>query len=82
MRSEMLLVEPRGIEPLSENPSAQPSPSAVYLLKFPRVNADKQAFTSGSLWYNESYKAIRSGRSPLIDAITPPAVLRGMTAAP
>lgn len=81
MRLVFYLVEPRGIEPLSENPSSQLSPSAVYLLKFPCANADKQAFAFGSLWYNESYKAIRSGRSPLVDAISPPAVVRGMTAA-
>ena len=43
------MVEPRGIEPLSENPSSQLSPGAVYLLDLPRPNADKQAFGSGSL---------------------------------
>ena len=44
-----VLVESRGIEPLSENPSSQLSPSAVYLLRFPPANADKQAFAIGSL---------------------------------
>ena len=43
------LVEPRGIEPLSENPSSRLSPSAVYLLEFPRSDADKQASLIGSL---------------------------------
>ena len=43
------LVEPRGIEPLSENPSSQLSPSAVCRLKFPRADPDKQASAVGSL---------------------------------
>lgn len=43
------MVEPRGIEPLSENPSSQLSPGAVYLLNLPRTSADKQALVSGSL---------------------------------
>ena len=52
-----VVVEPRGIEPLSENPSSQISPSAVYLLDLPYPNADKQAFRLGSLWYITDYKA-------------------------
>ena len=75
------MVEPRGIEPLSENPSIRLSPSADCLLKFPHADADRQASAVGSLKYIPSYKAICKGRSPLIDAISPPAVLRGMTAA-
>ena len=43
------MVEPRGIEPLSENPSSQLSPGAVYLLDLPRTSADKQALAFGSL---------------------------------
>lgn len=43
------MVEPRGIEPLSENPSSQLSPSAVYHLDLPRTSADKQALAFGSL---------------------------------
>lgn len=43
------MVEPRGIEPLSENPSSQLSPSAVCRLKFPHTDADKQASAIGSL---------------------------------
>ena len=42
-----VMVEARGVEPLSENLSIQLSPSAVYLLKFPIQNADKQAFLKG-----------------------------------
>ena len=75
------LVEPRGIEPLSENPSTQLSPSAVCLLKFPRGSADKQAQPLGSLWYNPRYKAICTNRSLLVDAAFPTAVLREATAA-
>ena len=47
--SVTLVVEPRGIEPLSENPSTQLSPSAVCLLKFPHGSADKQAQPLGIL---------------------------------
>ena len=43
------MVEPRGIEPLSENPSSRLSPSAVYLLRFPSRSADKQAMRVGIL---------------------------------
>ena len=43
------LVEPTGIEPVSENPSTKFSPSAVCLLKFPHTSADKQALAFGSL---------------------------------
>ena len=53
----LIVVEPRGIEPLSENPSSQISPSAVYLLVLPCPNADKHAFRLGSLWYITDYKA-------------------------
>ena len=42
------MVEARGVEPLSENPSAQPSTRVVYLLKFPRPTAGKQADGFGS----------------------------------
>ena len=55
--SVTLVVEPRGIEPLSENPSTQLSPSAVCLLKFPCGSADKQAQPLGSLWYITDCKA-------------------------
>ena len=43
------MVEPRGIEPLSENPSSQLSPSAVCLLDLPHTSAGKQALALGSL---------------------------------
>lgn len=42
------VVEARGIEPLSENPKTQVSPSAVRVLKFPSPHAHGQAYGSGS----------------------------------
>ena len=65
-----MLVEPRGIEPLSENPSSRPSPSAVCHLKFPHSDADKQAALIGILKYTSSYKATYRKRSPLVDAVS------------
>ena len=38
-----VMVEARGIEPLSENPSIQLSPGAADLLSFPTARADGQA---------------------------------------
>lgn len=43
------MVEPRGIEPLSENPSSRLSPGAECLLDLPRLSAGKQALRFGSL---------------------------------
>ena len=43
-----VMVEARGIEPLSESPFLQLSTSVVYLLKFPIRTADKQAVRAGS----------------------------------
>jgi len=37
------VVEARGIEPLSENPSIQLSPGAADLLEFPTPRAERQA---------------------------------------
>ena len=54
------LVEARGVEPLSENRSIQTSPSAVYLFKFQRITADKQAETRCIPKYNRG-----AGASPL-----------------
>ena len=44
-----VVVEPRGIEPLSENPSSRLSPGAECLLDLPRLSAGKQALRFGSL---------------------------------
>lgn len=41
---ELLLVETRGIEPLSESTFTRISPGAVYLLTFLPQYADKQAY--------------------------------------
>ena len=44
-------MELRGIEPLSENPSAETSPITAYVLTFPRYNAHKQALYLGSFMF-------------------------------
>ena len=44
----LLLVEARGIEPLSESPFMQLSTSVFYLLLFPEATADKRAEATGS----------------------------------
>ena len=41
------LVEARGIEPLSENSSSRPSPSADAQLNFPCMHAERQACIIG-----------------------------------
>ena len=41
-------MEMRGVEPLSENPSAKTSSITAYVLAFPRYNAHKQALSLGS----------------------------------
>ena len=73
------LVEATGIEPVSENPFTQLSPGGVYLLRFPSMHADKQAYTYGS--YPVMTKAVASlcSRSPLIDALSQVAVVKGRT---
>jgi hypothetical protein len=43
-----IMVEARGIEPLSENHLSQLSPSAAYPLRFPSPDADGQASGYGS----------------------------------
>ena len=45
------------IETASENPFPQLSTSIVYLLRFPSENADKQAFSYGSLYSVMQFKA-------------------------
>ena len=46
--SKVLLVELRGIEPLSEDPFIQASPITVYVLTFPLTYAHKQAYAISS----------------------------------
>ena len=75
----LFLVEPRGIEPLSENHLIQLSPSAADLLRFPSRIAGRQAMRYGSHYAVTVRVAPRRSRSPLIDAPHPAAVLRGRT---
>ncbi len=76
-----LLVEMAGIEPASENPFIQVSPSAVSLLKFPHQIADRQAKRLGSPRYGLVLRGAQTDRSPLIDALSAAVVLHGKTAA-
>lgn len=75
------MVEARGIEPLSENRSPWLSPSAECLLRFPSPDAGKQASGYSSCQVMTRAAALPRSRAPLIDALSPPAVLRGKTAA-
>ena len=77
----LTMVEPRGIEPLSENQSIQASPSAAGLFKFPCRAAVRQAAQLGSPEYNPALRGARADRSPLIDALSAAVVLRGRTTA-
>ena len=45
--SKDLMVEPRGVEPLSESASTRTSPGAVCRLRFPPRHAGKQAYRFG-----------------------------------
>ena len=55
-----ILVEPRGIEPLSENPSAVLSPSAVYLQDSPRsAPTDRRATPVASLVHGRAQSFAR-----------------------
>ena len=75
------LVEPRGIEPLSEKRAAQFSPSAADDFTFPLPAAGRQAAGVGSHWVMTAPVTGRRSRSPLIDASHPAAVFRVATAA-
>ena len=79
MASFPLLVEARGIEPLSENHLIQLSPSAAGLFRFPSCAAGRQATHYGSHYAVTGRVAPLRSRSPLIDAPLPVAVLRGRT---
>ncbi len=57
-----VMVEARGIEPLSENLFIQLSSSGVYLLKFPAHSADKQAERVGSFFIHDSFKSKKAVR--------------------
>ena len=49
------LVEARGVEPLSENPSIWLSPGALCLLEFPSTTADIQAVILGSHFMRDPF---------------------------
>ena len=51
VRLKVHIVEMRGIEPLSENPSSRTSTVIVSLLNFPLAIADRQAIALGSFIY-------------------------------
>ena len=68
----LILVEARGVEPLSENLFLPASPSADALLSFPRSTAENQAVKSGSLWCMVALKAWGHARSLLSDALAGP----------
>ena len=55
LRSKAFLVEARGVEPLSENPSIQLSPGALCRLEFPAVSAGTQALTLGSHFMRDPF---------------------------
>ena len=75
------LVEATGIEPVSENHLPWFSPSAADLLRFPSLNAERQALSYGSRPCVTDEATADRSRSPLIDAFIPTAVLRVKTAA-
>ncbi len=76
-----VMVETRGIEPLSENHLPRLSPSAARLLGFPSHNAEGQALCYGSRCVMTGEATFARSRSPLHDASIPTAVLRVETAA-
>ena len=55
----LLLVEARGIEPLSESPFMQLSTSVFYLLLFPEATADKRAEATGSPYTTDGHGHFR-----------------------
>lgn len=56
----LVVVDPRGVEPLSENRSVQPSPSASCLFEFPFPHAGKQAYGKSSFFLYDSFKSKRA----------------------
>ena len=56
MPPAFLLVEMRGIEPLSENPSTQLSSWTVCYLEFPSGSANRHAIPSGSPFMHDRLK--------------------------
>ena len=75
------LVEATRVELVSENLSVQLSTSVVYLLKFLKLTADKQAVSISSSWYIHTVRNNTEERSPLIDALAFAVVLKRRTVA-
>lgn len=71
------VVEMMGVEPMSKNQFLQTSPSAVYLLKFPPSNIDKQIFESGSLKNTHYPTSFDSFGSTFNDALSHPSGQNG-----
>ena len=51
--SRVVLVEPRGVEPLSESAATRTSPGAVCRLRFPPRHAGKQAYRFGRVMLHD-----------------------------
>ena len=76
-----LVVEARGIEPLSENHLPKLSTSVSNYLTFPHLTANWKAERIGSLWVMIKWKASLDSRAPLIDISIQAVVLLNETAA-
>ena len=51
------MVDPRGVEPLSESPLIRPSPWAVRYLEFPFDAANRHAASQGSPFMHDRFKS-------------------------
>ncbi len=67
-RPRHFVVEARGVEPLSENLKARASPSAVYVLGFPRLDSHKQDSGFGSFISADSTQSFVGSVPCLYDA--------------
>ena len=76
-----IMVEARGIEPLSENHLPKLSTSVSNYLTFPHLTANWKAERIGSLWVMIKWKASLDSRAPLIDISIQAVVLLNETAA-
>ena len=76
----LFLVDPRGVEPLSENLLIQLSPGAVCFLKFPSFAVNRQTSTSGSHFLRGRLNGERPTHvHRLLDALSEAAILLGGT---
>ncbi len=80
VRLSFILVDPRGVEPLSENLLIQPSPSAVRFLKFPSRAVNGQTARLGSHFLHGGFNGERPAHvHRLHDAQSEVAILLGGT---